>query len=160
MRHFWLSRALTCITEDLIYASGPSRPTASGESGLSRRCARWTAADALPPDPGRGPWRPAGQLKRSNWTTSPVQSDRTDTPNLEEQDCPVGCSGRVCRGSDRRDDRSADESCRSVRGAVSHCDGASSGSTDCRGRRLSSGFQKRRCGGLFEKGAGWRPPAA
>ena len=30
----------------------------------------------------------AGQIASSNWTTSPVQLDRTDTPNLERQRCP------------------------------------------------------------------------
>ena len=40
-----------------------------------------------------GPIRPAGQIALSNWTTSPVQSDRTDTPNLERQGCP-GCGLR------------------------------------------------------------------
>jgi hypothetical protein len=34
------------------------------------------------------PIRPVGQTALSNWTTSPVQSDRTDTPNLERQGCP------------------------------------------------------------------------
>jgi hypothetical protein len=36
----------------------------------------------LPRDPGGGPIRPAGQ-PGSNWTTSPVHTDRTDTPNPE-----------------------------------------------------------------------------
>jgi hypothetical protein len=36
-----------------------------------------------------GPNLPAGQTALSNWTSSPVQSDRTDTPNLERQGCPT-----------------------------------------------------------------------
>jgi len=43
-----------------------------------------------------GPIRPAGQIASSNWTSGPVQSDRTDTPNLEN-----AVSVTECRGSAR-----------------------------------------------------------
>ena len=35
------------------------------------------------------PTLPAGQLALSNWTTRPVQSDRTDSPNLVNELCPI-----------------------------------------------------------------------
>jgi len=43
--------------------------------------------------------RPAGQLTLSNWTTSPVLTDRTDTPNLGLTESVSGGTGPGAPGS-------------------------------------------------------------
>jgi hypothetical protein len=47
-----------------------------------------------------GSIRPAGQFALSNWTTRPVQSDRTDIPNLGRPSCPGGGLRRAPFGSE------------------------------------------------------------
>jgi hypothetical protein len=75
-----------------------------GDGGPPRR-------PRLPREPRMGrtvqPTLPAGQVALSNWTTRPVQSDRTDSPNLVNDRRPIrgpsdsqsrpGAPGLCCR---------------------------------------------------------------
>jgi hypothetical protein len=74
--------------QNLMSSSRPSKPTASIESGQHRE-----RHEREGPGNGR-PSRPVGQ-PRSNWTTRPVHTDRTDTPNLGDWEIRQGLEKRT-----------------------------------------------------------------